>query len=250
MPAGRGSAWGWRPAGPRLIHVVVGLRFTAFALSARGGGNHGGAASSDPAVRQARATVGAPPPPVSAYRGPSSGPRAQPPAPVVFVAADATDEGIATVARAVQQAATAIGWPLQILDGQADVQIESQEIRMALRERPGGIILGGVDAADQQAALREPQAQRIPVVGWHAAPTPGPDPRAGLFTNVTSDPAQVARLAADYAIADSGGTAGAVIFTDPAYAIDTYTSDLMASNIRRCRDCSVLAVLGVPVVSA
>ena len=56
----------------------------------------------------------------------------------------------------------------------------------------------------------------------------------------------VARLAADYAIADSHGTAGAVIFTDPEYAIDTYTADAMASEIRKCRHCSVLQVVVLP----
>ena len=248
MLAGRGSARGWRPGHPPLLHLAGGLVVLTVALSGCGGRHH--AASSDPGLRRARVTVDAPPPPLSAYRGPSSGPRARPPAPVVFVAADATDEGIAIVARGVQQSATAIGWPLQIVDGQANAQTESQAIRTAVRERPGGIILGGVNAASQQAALQGARAHGVPVVGWHAATAPGPEPGAGLFTNVTSYPAQVARLAADYAIAQSGGTAGAVIFTDPAYAIDTYTSSLMASRMGHCRDCSVLAVLGQPIATA
>ncbi|MBV8220823.1 MAG: hypothetical protein JO325_20355, partial [Solirubrobacterales bacterium] len=109
----------------------------AVTLSACGGGNHP-RISSDPAVRQAQAAVDARSPPLRAYRGPSGGPRAQRSGPVVFVAADVTDEGIAAVARGVQQAASAMGWSLQIVDGEADVQTESQAIRSALRERPGG----------------------------------------------------------------------------------------------------------------
>ena len=215
-----------------------------------GAGEQGGSATpASPAVREARAVVASTPPP-SAYRGPTTGPPAQPSAPVVFVAADLTDGGIAAVARGVQEAARAIGWPLQILDGQANVVGESEALHAALRLRPGGIILGGVDAAEQQPALREARAQGVPVVGWHAAPRPGPDPKLGLFTNVTSDPAAVARLAADYAIAGSNGTATVAIFTDSEYAIDTYTSELMAADIRTCGGCSVLETFDSPVSTA
>ena len=168
----------------------------------------------------------------------------------MFVAADLTNGGIAGVARGVDEAARTIGWPLQILNGQASVEGERSALRDALRLRPGGIILGGFNAAGQQAALQAARREGIPVVGWHAAPRPGPDPRLGLFTNVTTDPAVVARLAADYTIVASGGTAGVVIFTDPEYAIATYKADLMASLIRQCRRCSVLQTVDTPIATA
>ncbi len=220
------------------------------ALGACGGGTRVlVATSADPGVRAARVAVEQTPP-LSAYRGPRSGPPAQPPAPVVFVAADLTDGGIAAVARGVQEAARAIGWPLQILDGQANVEGESRALRAALRSRPGGIILGGVDAAGQQEALRAARTLGVPVVGWHASAQAGPDPQLGLFTNVASDPAQVARLAADYAIAESNGTAAVAIFTDSEYAIDTHTAHLMASDIDTCLSCSVLETFDSPTSTA
>ena len=168
----------------------------------------------------------------------------------MFVAADLTNGGIAGVARGVQQAARAIGWPLQILNGQASVAGRRAALRQALRLRPGGIILGGFNAAEQPAALQTARAEGIPVVGWHAAAQPGPERRMGLFTNVTTDPAVVARLAAQYAIVDSGGTAGVVIFTDSEYAIATYKADLMASLIRQCRRCSLLPTVDTPIATA
>jgi len=201
------------------------------------------------ALGQALAAIGTAPP-LSAYRGPVSGPRARPPAQVVFVAADLTDGDIATVARGVQQAVAAIGWPpLQILDGQGTNGGQAQALESALNARPGGIILGGFDAAGQQRALREARAQGVPVVGWHAAPEPGPDPKAGLFTNVSADPGQLARATADYVIAGSKGSAGAVILTDPEYAFDTSVSSLLASDMRSCRHCSV-QVVDLPIATA
>jgi ribose transport system substrate-binding protein len=116
-----------------------------------------------------------------------------------------------------------------------------------VRLRPTGIVLGGFDAAAQRFALRRAQALGVPVVGWHAGTRPGPDRRARLFTNVSTDPGAVARLAADYAIARSGGTARVVIFTDRRYPIAAYKADVMAAEIRRCRRCAVLEVVDSPI---
>ena len=238
-------------ANRRATRVVVGVLLAGVLAGGCGGGKHGGDASADPTVRRAQAVVDAPPPPLSAYRGPARGPpAAQPPLPVVFVAADLSDGGIAAEARAVQEAARTIGWPLKILDGGANVQGERQALLAALRLRPGGIILGGINAIDQRATLRAARERGVPVVGWHSEVRPGPDRKLGLFTNVTSDPTTVARLAADYAIADSGGTAGVVIFTDRGYAIDTYTANVMGSEIRKCRRCSVLQAFDIPIANA
>ena len=88
------------------------------------------------------------------------------------------------------------------------------------------------------------------MVGWHSAVRPGPDPSAGLFTNVTTNPAEVALLAASYVIAKSDGTAGVVIFTDSEYAIETYKADVMASTLQKCRRCSVLQVIDTPIANA
>jgi ribose transport system substrate-binding protein len=187
---------------------------------------------------------------LTGYRGPAHGPRAQRAGLVAFVAADLTNGGIAGVARGVQQAARVMGWPLRILDGGASAVGRTRAMRTALRLQPVGIILGGFDAAEQPAAMRRARSQGIALVGWHAGPQPGPERDSGLFTNVTTNPAAVARMAAHYAIADSGGTAGAVIFTDSEYRIATYKAAVMASEIRTCRRCSVLEVVDSPIGDA
>jgi ribose transport system substrate-binding protein len=198
-------------------------------------------------VRRARADVHRHLISLAGYRGPSGGPRAQPPRPVVFVAADLTNGGIAGVARGVQQAARVIGWPLEILDGRASVVGRRRALRQALALRPGGIVLGGFDATEQRAAIRRARALGIAIVGWHAGPRPGADARIGLFTDVTTDPAAVARLAARYAIADSNGTARAVIFTDSQFAIATAKARIMATELHTCGRCAVLALVDTPI---
>jgi ribose transport system substrate-binding protein len=229
----------------------VSALLAALVVAASGCTGHPAApGASDPVVQRAQAVVTRALGTTGDYRGPLSGPPAQRSGLIVFVAADLTDGGIAGVAQGVEQAAGTIGWPLRILDGQGTVEGQTAALGLALTLRPTGIILGGFDAAGQQAALRQAEARGIPVVGWHSAVRPGPDPNAGLFTNVTTNPAEVALLAASYVIANSDGTAGVVIFTDSEYAIETYKADVMASTLKECRSCSVLQVVNTPIAGA
>ncbi|MGZ8471576.1 MAG: substrate-binding domain-containing protein [Gemmatirosa sp.] len=226
--------------------TLVGALIVA-AAGAGCGSNGGAPAPTDPAVKRARLAVDRALTSAADFRGPAAGPRAQPRRLVVFIAADVTNGGIAGVARGVQQAAGAIGWPLRVLEGGTSPAGRRSALQTAIALRPGGIILGGFDAAEQRAELRRARAHRIPVVGWHAGAKPGPDPRDDLFVNVTTDPTAVARLAARYVIADSGGTGGAVIFTDSEFAIAVHKARVMASELRSCRRCSVLDVIDTSI---
>jgi ribose transport system substrate-binding protein len=227
--------------------VVAGVVTTGLVAIGCGAADDRGARPADPAVRPAQADVARAFSSATGYRGPARGPRAQRGGLVVFVAGDLTNGGIAGAALGVQQAARAIGWRLQIVDGQGTTAGQARVLRAALRLKPAGIVLGGFDAAAQALALRRARALGIPVVGWHAGTRPGPDRRASLFTNVSTDPAAVARLAADYAIVHSHGTARVVIFTDRRYPIAAYKADVMAAGIRRCRRCAVLDVVDAPI---
>jgi ribose transport system substrate-binding protein len=169
---------------------------------------------------------------------------------VAFVAADITNGGIAGVARGVEQAARAIGWRVRILDGHASAAGRRQAMREALALRPDGIILGGFDAAEQRTALKTARRQGIPVVGWHSYIRPGPDPKDGLFANISTDPVAVARLAADYVIAESHGRAGVAIFYDSGFEIAVEKADVMRAAIERCSGCRVLTTEDVPISDA
>ena len=95
----------------------------------------------------------------------------------MFIAADLTNGGIAGVARGVQQAASRIGWPLRILDGQASAAGHRSALQAAIGLKPGGIILGGFDAAEQRPCCGAPMHARFP---WSAGmPGRGRDRKRG-----------------------------------------------------------------------
>jgi ribose transport system substrate-binding protein len=84
------------------------------------------------------------------------------------------------------------------------------------------------------------QKQNIQVVGWHAAAVIGPV--SGLFTNVGSDPKEAGQIAALFAVADSKGKAGVVVFADVTNAYAAAKSSAIVEVIKQCQTCTLLDV--------
>lgn len=196
-------------------------------------------------MAEAKAIVNKAMAPQSVWTGPKDGPVAQKGKTIVFVASDMKNGGILGVYDGVKEAAQAIGWNLRSVDGQGSVAGRTAALSQALALKPDGIVLGGFDAKEQAVSIATAREHGVPVVGWHAAPKAGPVD--GMFTNISTDAMDVARAAAMYAVVQSGGKAGVVIFTDSAYSIAIAKSDAMASVIRRCGGCTLLAVEDTPL---
>ena len=122
--------------------------------------------------------------------------------------------------------------------------------RAAVALKPDGIIVGGFDAIEQNAALAAVKDAGIPFVGWHATIKPGPDPKTGMFANVNTVIADVADTAADMAIADSNGKAGVVIFGDSQYEMAIAKARMMEAAIKTCGGCTVLSLEDSPMAEA
>ncbi len=183
------------------------------------------------------------------FEPPASGPSAQQEgATIAFVGSDLSNGGINAVATGVQEAAKAIGWTVNVYDGQASAQGRSNAMNQAIAAGPAAIVIGGFDTKEQASSIKRATDAGIPVVGWHAKAAAGPGD--GLFTNITTDPIKVSQLAAAYAVADSGGTAGVAIFTDGQYEIAVQKADAMRQYIEACAECSVLSYEDSPIAEA
>jgi ribose transport system substrate-binding protein len=179
----------------------------------------------------------------------STGPKAQDPgATIAYVAADGTNGGITTVESGVQEAATEIGWKVDVFDGLATAAGNTNAIDQAIAAKPVAIILGGVDPTQEASAIATATSAGIPVVGWHAGTTAGPG--NGLFTNVTTNPLAVSQIAAAYAVANSNGKAKVVIFTDSEYAIAVEKAKAMEAYVKACSGCTVLNYEDSPIATA
>lgn len=203
------------------------------------------------AVQAAKDYIGKVTAPVTAWDGPTTGPKAVAGHKlIVYVSADQRNGGARGVGLGIEQAAKVMGWEVRAIDGQGSVNARADGISQAIALKADGLVLDAVDAAEQASAIQQAEKAGITVVGWHSGPAPGPMPKYDLFTNITTDPLQVAKAAASYAVANSNGKAGAIIFTDSAYAIAIAKSNEMAAVIKSCRTCTMLSVQDTPLADA
>lgn len=208
------------------------------------------ARAEDSFVAQAKSLVAQLTAPGGAWTGPTTGPKAQEHKLIVFVSADQRNGGARGVGEGAAEAAKIMGWEFRTLDGQGSVSERASALNQAIALKPDGIIVGAIDAAEQAPVLDQATQRGIVLVGWHAGAAPGPIASPKIFTNVTTDPVEVAKAAAMYAVADSGGKAGAVIFTDSVYKIAIKKSDTMAEVIKQCSGCKLLSVEDTPLADA
>ncbi|MET0530007.1 MAG: substrate-binding domain-containing protein [Microvirga sp.] len=199
------------------------------------------------AVSDAKAFVEKVTKPNPPWDGPTSGPKAIKGKTIVYVSADQRNGGARGVGEGVKEAADKVGWTVRILDGQGTVSGRSSALNQAIASKPDAIVLGAIDGTEQASAAEEAAKQGIVVLGWHSYATPGPHSKLPIFTNITTDPLQVAKAAASYAVADSDGKAGAVIFTDSVYEIAVAKSNAMADVIKACSTCKLLEVIDTPL---
>ncbi|HYA74123.1 MAG TPA: substrate-binding domain-containing protein [Roseiarcus sp.] len=186
--------------------------------------------------------------PVTNWTGPTSGPKAQGKKLVVYVSTDQRNGGAQGAGDGAAEAAKAMGWDFHILDGQGSVPARTSAMTQAIALKPNAIILGGVDAKEQQPVVEQAAAEGIKIVGWHAGPKAGVlDGIPQVFYNVTTDPLEVAKASGLYAVVKSDGKAGVVLFTDSIYAIATAKTNAEKAAIEGCSGCKVLSVEDTPI---
>lgn len=185
--------------------------------------------------------------PGTPWTGPTTGPTAQPKKLIVYVSSDQRNGGPQGAGDGAQDAANAIGWDFRILDGQGSVQGRTTALNQAIALKPDGIILGNVDTQEQAPVIRRAAMLGIKMVGWHIGPVPGPVTDPPVFTNVTTDPREVAKAAAMYAIVDSNGTANVIHFKDSITTISTAKTNASEEVIKGCAGCRVLETEDTPM---
>jgi ribose transport system substrate-binding protein len=180
------------------------------------------------------------------WTGPTTGPAAQNHKFIVLVNQDQRNSGGRGVLDFVAEAAGVIGWTYRIVDGQGTIAGQTSAINQAIALKPNGIVLVNVDAKEHDPEITQATAQGIRIVSWHASAIAGKSLDSPIFTNVTADPAEVARATALYAVADSNGTANVVLLTDNAYQIAVAKTNAAKAAVEGCKKCTVLAVYDSP----
>ena len=188
--------------------------------------------------------------PVTKWDGPTSGPKSAGKKLVVIVLTDGRNGGAQGAADGAEEAAKALGWEVRQLDGQGSVPGRATALQQAIAMKPAGILNAGIDSKEQAPLFEQAAAAGIKVVGWHAGPQAGPDKDIpSVFTNVTTDPAEVADAAGFEAVwrASQGSDCGVILFTDSIYAIATAKTNYSKAAVEGYSKCKVLEVADTPI---
>lgn len=234
--------------------VVVALAATVLAGCERGASTGAAPYSPGPAktgcpavLARARAAVARAEKPHTSWDGPTSGPRAVFGKRLVYVAQTMTNPGVAGAAEGLRQAAKTLGWPVRVIDGQGTPAGIQAAFSQALALRPAGIVIGGFDPRLTSRQVATAAAEHIPLVGWHAVDAPGPSKDPELFSNITTNVQDVAKVSADWIITHSRGHAGVVVFTDASIPFARNKSELIKKQLTTCSGVRLLEEENIPL---
>ena len=173
------------------------------------------------AVSDAKAWSRRSPKPNPPWDGPTTGPDGRGGKTIVYVSTDQRNGGARGVGEGVKEAAGKIGWTFRLSTARARSPAASSGLEQAIASQPDVIVLGGIDATEQAAAV-EAGGEAGDRGRSAGIPTPRPAriDTLPIFTNITTDPLEVARAAASYRLrAEPTARSARSIFTDSTYEI-------------------------------
>jgi ribose transport system substrate-binding protein len=181
------------------------------------------------------------------WRGPTTGPKASTgDVTIVYVSGDQSYVSFVNWGQGVIDAATALGWNVVVLNGKGTVSGTLAAMQQALSMNPTAIVTSA-DASALQTPIKKAVADGIPIVGIHATAYPGPAPELGLFTNITSNPAEIGQSQAAYVIAMSDGKAHVAHMLDNSFAIARFKAKAATDPIKSCEGCEFLDMVNIPI---
>jgi ribose transport system substrate-binding protein len=185
----------------------------------------------------------------SRWDGPVEGPKLQKQKKkIIFIASEMADPSIAGLLQGVKEAIAGTSWEVLPIDCRGRCSQATPIVIQALDMKPDGIILAGVDAAGQAKGLAAATNAKVPVVGWHASVKTGAGD--GLFTNISSNPKEVAQIAALFGMVEANSKAGIVVMTDTSSSYSVAKSNAIVEVIKQCESCRLLGVEDIPMADA
>lgn len=224
-------------------------RFAAFLLTGAAMASSA-LAQENPALFQARANAKVAQALVFPNRwdGPTTGPAIKTNGLVIMVGWDTTHlAGESALAAHLKTVTAQVGWKFLNFSCYGLAKQRPEAFSRALALKPSAIIVADIDARDLAKEMRMATAKKIPVIGWHAGPTPGAT--EGLFTNVATNPQDVGQVAALLSVVNSKGKAGVVVLTDSTAAYSAIKANAMADTIKQCQTCTLLGIEEMPFSS-
>jgi ribose transport system substrate-binding protein len=183
------------------------------------------------------------------WEGPTSAPAPAKGMSIVYLSGDEQNDISREYGLYMKQAAEHLGWKLSVIDGKGSPANWVSGFNQAIALKPNGIAIFA-DAKSLQGPIRDAAKQGIAVIGLHAASLPGPQADLNLFVNIQEDPREIGKAEADWAIADSKGSARVIVVTHNEYQIAATKSGATRDEVAACGGCKVLDYANFPASEA
>ncbi len=192
--------------------------------------------AADDTVAAAKAAIVRYAGPQTVWQGPTSAPKPMPGMSIVYLSGDEQNDISREYGLYMKAAAEKLGWKLTVIDGKGSPSTWVSGFNQAIALKPNGIAIFA-DAKSLQGPIQTAVDHNITVIGLHAASLPGPAPDLHLFVNIQEDPREIGKAEADWAIADSNGTAKVVVVTHNEYQIAATKSGQTRDAVIACKGC-------------
>jgi ribose transport system substrate-binding protein len=145
------------------------------------------------------------------------------------------DGGCLDGAQGLADAGKALGWKVQIINGEGDPGAWNAAVQKAITLHADAIELVAVPPFEVQGALQQARAAKIPVISVFNPPSTSD----GIYGHVTPDQTAQGRLMADWIIADSKGTAHVIVIQDKSHFDLKMRVDALTKELARCAGCTI-----------
>jgi ribose transport system substrate-binding protein len=158
---------------------------------------------------------------------------------IFVISVDQQLEGIVRQVNGVEEAGDMVGWDVTVIDGKSTPDAWSTGIERAVNEKADGIILAAFDVSFVKAAADKARAANIPMVAITSGSEVGPN---GVFAEIGSVEynTEMGRNQGRFVVADSDGSAKAIVFNDTSFATAPPIADGAIEILQGCSGCEMV----------
>ncbi len=174
------------------------------------------------------------------WRGPTSGPVAQPGKRILNASCGENAEGCVRITRGVTQAAEELGWESKLVDTSGDPAALNSALLTDLKaEEWDGLAISAVDPNFLQSAISEAVKQGVPIVAANYKSEP-PIPES-LFASVTASNCEMGYAIGSAIVLQEKGQANVAVLRDSEFPGVEEEVDCIVKAIEECSGCSIVA---------
>lgn len=174
---------------------------------------------------------------VTEFTGPTDGPASVGPKTLVWISCGDTGEGCRIPGEAAKEAAAALGWTINVVDGKFDTAVYNRTIQAAINDGVDGIVLDSIPTEVVAEPVKQAREAGIVVGSYDSANTPADD---GVNFEVLAQAEQQGKDMAAYMIWKSDGKANAFMLNAPEFKGPSTWLNASQDAIADCSSCTVV----------